>query len=88
MPVPVRTGIRILDLRPRTPGGDRGGHRIRPEVRQRDEDDAGPLGIIGAGAVCGGLLYLVFSTSILSAGLIQAAIVSSGLVLVLVSLLK
>nr|WP_254769423.1 hypothetical protein [Salinilacihabitans rarus] len=44
--------------------------------------------LIGAGAICEGLIYLVFGTSILSAGLIQAAIVSSGLVLVLVSLTK
>ena len=43
---------------------------------------------IGAGAICEGLIYLVFGTSILSAGLIQAAIVSSGLILVLVSLTK
>ncbi|SIR76624.1 DUF7521 family protein [Natronorubrum thiooxidans] len=43
---------------------------------------------IGAGAVCEGLIYMVFGTSILSAGLIQAAIVSSGMVLVLVSLTK
>nr|WP_049890328.1 hypothetical protein [Natronorubrum sulfidifaciens] len=43
---------------------------------------------IGAGAICEGLIYVVFGTSILSAGLIQAAIVSSGLVLVLVSLTK
>ncbi len=41
---------------------------------------------IGAGAICEGLIYVVFGTSILSAGLIQAAVVSSGMVLVLVSL--
>ncbi|QFU84176.1 hypothetical protein GCU68_11695 [Natronorubrum aibiense] len=43
---------------------------------------------IGAGAICEGLIYTMFGTSILSAGLIQAAIVSSGMVLVLVSLTK
>ncbi|WP_425492278.1 DUF7521 family protein [Halovivax gelatinilyticus] len=41
---------------------------------------------IGAGAICEGLIYVAFGTSIVSAGLIQAAIVSSGLLLVLLSL--
>lgn len=44
--------------------------------------------VIGAGAVCEGLIYLVFGTSIVSAGLIQAAIVSSGMILILLSLTK
>ncbi|WIV68662.1 DUF7521 family protein [Natrialbaceae archaeon AArc-T1-2] len=43
---------------------------------------------IGAGAICEGLLYLVLGTSIVSAGLIQAAIVSSGMILILLSLTK
>ncbi len=43
---------------------------------------------IGAGAICEGLIYLVFDTSIESAGLIQAALVSSGMLLVLASLRK
>lgn len=43
---------------------------------------------IGAGAICEGLIYTVFGTSILSAGLIQAAIVSIGMILVLISLTK
>jgi len=43
---------------------------------------------IGAGAICEGLIHLVFGTSLVSAGLIQAAIVSSGMVFVLVSLTK
>ncbi|WP_425499149.1 DUF7521 family protein [Natronosalvus rutilus] len=43
---------------------------------------------IAGGAICEGLIYHTFGFSILSAGLIQSAIVSSGLVLVLVSLVK
>ncbi|ELZ20712.1 DUF7521 family protein [Natrinema limicola] len=43
---------------------------------------------IGAGAICEGLIYLVFRTTIVSAALVQAAIVSSGMVLILVSLTK
>ncbi|MFC4249020.1 hypothetical protein ACFOZ7_19165 [Natribaculum luteum] len=43
---------------------------------------------IGAGAICEGLIYLVFDTSIESAGLIQALLVSSGMLLVLASLRK
>ncbi|WP_276256451.1 DUF7521 family protein [Halomontanus rarus] len=43
---------------------------------------------IGAGAICEGLIYMIFGTSIVSAGLIQAAIVSSGMILVLLSLTK
>jgi len=41
---------------------------------------------IGAGAICEGLIHLAFGASLASAGLIQAAIVSSGMVLVLLSL--
>ncbi|WP_458189208.1 DUF7521 family protein [Haladaptatus sp. NG-WS-4] len=41
---------------------------------------------IGTGAICERLIYLVLDTSVLSASLIQSAIVSSGLLLVLVSL--
>lgn len=43
---------------------------------------------IGAGAICEGLIYHVFGTTIASAALIQAVIVSSGMVLVLLSLTK
>lgn len=43
---------------------------------------------IGAGAICEGLIYHVFGTTVASAALVQAAIVSSGLVLVLLSLTK
>jgi len=43
---------------------------------------------IGAGAICEGLIYLVFRTTIVSAALVQAAIVSSGMVLILASLTK
>nr|WP_267164506.1 hypothetical protein [Halovenus salina] len=43
---------------------------------------------IGAGAICEGLIHLTLGTSIVSAGLIQAAIVSSGMLFVLVSLVK
>jgi hypothetical protein len=43
---------------------------------------------IGAGAICEGLIHLTLNTSIASAGLIQAAIVSSGMLFVLVSLVK
>jgi hypothetical protein len=41
---------------------------------------------IGVGAICEGLIYRVFGTTLLSAALVQAAIVSSGLLLVLASL--
>ncbi|WP_306060803.1 DUF7521 family protein [Natronococcus wangiae] len=43
---------------------------------------------IGAGAICEGLIYHAFGTTIASAALVQAAIVSSGMVLVLISLTK
>ena len=43
---------------------------------------------IGAGAICEGLIYLVFGTTIVSAALVQAAVVSSGMVLILASLTK
>lgn len=41
---------------------------------------------IGAGAICEGLIHLAFDTSLASAGLIQAAIVSCGMLFVLLSL--
>lgn len=44
--------------------------------------------LIGAGAICEGLIYLFFGTSIVSAGLIQAVIVSSGMLCILFSLTK
>lgn len=43
---------------------------------------------IGAGAICEGLIYLTFGTTIVSAALIQAVVVSSGMVLILGSLTK
>ncbi|QLD91243.1 hypothetical protein HWV07_11580 [Natronomonas salina] len=43
---------------------------------------------IGGGAICEGLIYTLFGTSILSAGLIQAVIVSTGMILMLISLTK
>ena len=43
---------------------------------------------IGAGSICEGLIYLVFGTTIVSAALVQAAVVSSGMVLILASLTK
>ncbi|WP_126664589.1 DUF7521 family protein [Haloterrigena salifodinae] len=43
---------------------------------------------IGAGAICEGLIYQLFGTTIASAALVQAVIVSSGMVLVLISLTK
>lgn len=43
---------------------------------------------IGAGAICEGLIYLVFGTTIVSAALVQAAVVSSGMLLILASLTK
>lgn len=43
---------------------------------------------IGAGAICEGLIYVFFGTSIISAGLIQAVIVSTGMILVIISLTK
>ncbi|SFC69361.1 hypothetical protein SAMN05444422_11519 [Halobiforma haloterrestris] len=43
---------------------------------------------IGAGAICEGLVYHVFGTTIASAALVQAAIVSSGMILVLFSLTR
>ncbi|WP_254612598.1 DUF7521 family protein [Haloterrigena gelatinilytica] len=42
----------------------------------------------GAGAVCEGLIYHVFGTTIVSAALAQAVIVSSGMILVRLSLTK
>jgi hypothetical protein len=41
---------------------------------------------IGVGAVCEGLIYLVFDTTLFSAALVQAVVVSSGMLLVLASL--
>lgn len=49
---------------------------------------AGGFVFIGAGAVCEGLIYHVFGTTIVSAALAQSVIVSSGMVLVLLSLMK
>ncbi|PGF14110.1 hypothetical protein CP556_23995 [Natrinema sp. CBA1119] len=49
---------------------------------------SGGFVFIGAGAICEGLIYQVFGTTIASAALVQAAIVSSGMVLVLISLTK
>lgn len=43
---------------------------------------------IGAGAICEGLIYHVFGTTIASAALVQAVIVSSGMILVLLSLTR
>ena len=41
---------------------------------------------IGVGAICEGLVYRLFGTSLLSAALVQGALVSCGLLLVLASL--
>ena len=41
---------------------------------------------IGVGAICEGLIYRLFGTSLLSAALVQGAIVSCGLLLILASL--
>ena len=41
---------------------------------------------IGVGAICEGLIYRLLGTSLLSATLVQTALVSSGLLLVLASL--
>ena len=41
---------------------------------------------IGVGAICEGLIYRLFGTSLLSAALVQAVVVSSGLVFILASL--
>lgn len=49
---------------------------------------SGGFVFIGAGAICEGLIYLFFGTSIVSAGLIQAVIVSSGMLCILFSLTK
>ncbi|WP_254532614.1 DUF7521 family protein [Natrinema gelatinilyticum] len=49
---------------------------------------AGGFVFIGAGAICEGLIYQTFGATTLSAALIQAVIVSSGMLLVLVSLTK
>ncbi|WP_254525645.1 DUF7521 family protein [Natrinema caseinilyticum] len=49
---------------------------------------SGGFVFIGAGAICEGLIYQTFGTTILSAALIQAVIVSSGMLLILVSLTK
>ncbi|QLG48382.1 DUF7521 family protein [Natrinema halophilum] len=49
---------------------------------------SGGFVFIGAGAVCEGLIYHTFGTTIVSAALIQAVVVSSGMILILVSLMK
>lgn len=49
---------------------------------------SGGFVFIGAGAICEGLIYHVFGTTIASAAIVQAIIVSSGMLLVLVSLTK
>jgi hypothetical protein len=41
---------------------------------------------IGVGAICEGLIYRLFGTSLLSSALVQAVVVSSGMVLILASL--
>lgn len=41
---------------------------------------------IGIGAICEGLIYRTFNTSLMSAALIQAFIVSSGMLFILASL--
>lgn len=41
---------------------------------------------IGVGAICESLVHQVFGTSLLSAALLQAGLVSSGLLLILASL--
>jgi hypothetical protein len=47
---------------------------------------SGGFVFIGVGAICEGLIYRLFGTTLLSAALVQAAIVSCGLLLVLASL--
>jgi len=49
---------------------------------------SGGFVFIGAGAICEGLIYHAFGTTIASAALVQAVIVSSGMILVLLSLTK
>ncbi|RRJ29426.1 DUF7521 family protein [Halocatena pleomorpha] len=49
---------------------------------------SGGFVFIGAGAVCEGLIYHTFGTTITSAAFVQAVIVSSGMMLVLLSLTK
>jgi hypothetical protein len=44
--------------------------------------------LIGVGAICEGVIYQVFGASIVSAGLIQATIVSGGMLFVIASLRK
>lgn len=43
---------------------------------------------IGVGAVCEGIVYLVFDTTLVSAALVQAVIFSSGILFVLVSITR
>lgn len=47
---------------------------------------AGGFVFIGTGAICEGMLYDLFGISISSAGLVQAVLVSTGMVLILFSL--
>lgn len=47
---------------------------------------AGGFVCIGVGAICEGLIYLVFDTTLFSAALVQAIVVSVGMLLVLASL--
>ncbi|ELY50211.1 DUF7521 family protein [Natronolimnohabitans innermongolicus] len=49
---------------------------------------SGGFVFIGVGAVCEGLIYQLFGTTIASAALVQAIVVSSGMVLILFSLVK
>ncbi|MXV60613.1 hypothetical protein GS429_00705 [Natronorubrum sp. JWXQ-INN-674] len=47
---------------------------------------SGGFVFIGVGAICEGLIYQLFGTTIASAALVQGVIVSSGMVLVILSL--
>lgn len=47
---------------------------------------SGGFVLIGTGAICEGMLYDLAGVSISAAGLVQAALVSTGMVLILLSL--
>ena len=49
---------------------------------------SGGFVFIGVGAICEGIIYHIFDTTIASAALIQAIVVSSGMTLILMSLRK
>jgi len=61
-------------------------HGYRRSGREPMRYVSGGFVFIGVGAICEGLIYRLLGTSLLSAALVQGAIVSCGLLLILASL--